>query len=125
MRRERVLRRNGWYVLYGDKAYNSYTQKLLEWCVKFVVASRKNFVLNRVKGFLERSLRLYKNSPGLWKHTFRYWRKAAVEHVFGAMKQYKPPLRARKLKNKHKELMTAFLLYNLKTLLKQAQNQGK
>ena len=93
--------------------------------LRFVVEPKKNFVLRGVKGFLERSLRLYKNSPGLWRHTFRYWRKSAVEHVFGAVTQHKSQLRAKKLKNKHKELMTAFLLYNLKILLKQAHVGGK
>ena len=127
LRRARVLRRKREYVLYGDKAYHDKQlhAKLLEWGVKFVVESKKNFVLRGVKGFLERSLRLYKNSPGLWRHTFRYWRKAAVEHVFGLVKQHKPSLMARELKNKHKELLTAFLLYDLKTLLKKAQNGGK
>ena len=64
---------------------------------------KKNFVFKGVKDFIERSLRLYKNSLVLWKHTFRYWRKAAVEHVFGVVNQHKPSLRARKLKNKHKD----------------------
>ena len=110
LRRMRVLRRKGDYVLYGDKAYHDRElhAKLLGCGMKFIVEPKKNFVFRCVKGFLERSLRLYKNSPELWKHTFRYWRKATVEHVFGVVKQHKPPLRARKLKKQAQRTTNRF-----------------
>ena len=127
LRRARVLRRRAAYVLYGNKAYHDRRlhAKLEAWGVRFIVEPKKNFVPHGLSGFFERSLRLYKNSPGLWKHTFRDHKKAAVEHVFGLVKLHNPPVRARTRKNKHKHLVAAFLLYNLKTLLRHAQNRGQ
>ena len=124
--RGRVLGKTTGVVLFGDEAYHDkqLPVNLLDRGVEPIVEPKKNFNLSQRNGFLERSLRLYQKSTGLWNHTFRYHKKMAVEHVFGLVKLRTSPLRSHKLKNKNKNVLTAFLLYNnLNLRLKYYQNE--
>ena len=72
-------------VLYGDKAYHSQQlhAKLFDRVIILIVEPKKNLLLGQQEGFLEHSLSLYTKSPGLWKHSFRFHKKAAVKHMLG------------------------------------------
>jgi hypothetical protein len=100
---------------FGDKAYNGkpLTDDLLDLGVRHIVEPKSNAVDHGTDTPRDRSLRLYKNSPGLWKHTFKHGRKSAVEQVFGEVKLENTHLNSRKRNILKKEILLQFLLYNL------------
>ena len=102
-----------------DLPHKQLHAKLLTKGVKVIVEPKKNFFLRQRQGFLECNLRLYKKSPGLWKHTFRFHKKAAVEHVFGLVKLRNPTPTVSKAPKQAQAHGAAFLLYNLNLLLTQ------
>lgn len=100
---------------FGDKAYNGkpFTDDLLDMGVRHIVEPKSNAVDHATDSPRDRSLRLYKNSPGLWKHTFKHGRKSAVEQIFGKIKLENTHLNSRKRNLLKKEILLQFLLYNL------------
>ena len=100
---------------YGDKAYNGkpLTDDLAEFGVRHIVEPKSNAVDHGTDTQRDRSLRLYKNSPALWKHTFRHGRKSAVEQVFGEIKIAKNGINSRRRHLLKKQILLQFLLYNL------------
>jgi len=100
---------------FGDKAYNGkpFTEDLLELGVRHIVEPKSNAVDHGTDTARDRSLRLYKNSPGLWKYTFKHGRKSAVEQVFGEIKLANNNLNSRKRHLLKKQILLQFLLYNL------------
>ena len=105
---------------FGDKAYNGkpITDDLQVFGVRHIVEPKSNAVDHGTDTPRDRSLRLYKNSPGLWKHTFKHGRKSAVEQVFGEIKLENTHLISRKRNMLKKEILLQFLLYNLAKTLK-------
>jgi hypothetical protein len=100
---------------YGDKAYNGkpFTNDLAELGVRHIVEPKSNAVDRGTDTVRDRSLRLYRNSPGLWKYTFKHGRKSAVEQVFGEIKIRNNTLNSRKRHLLKKQILLQFLLYNL------------
>lgn len=100
---------------FGDKAYNGkpLTDDLADLGVRHIVEPKSNAVDHGTDTPRDRGLRLYKNSPGLWKHTFKHGRKSAVEQVFGEIKLGNRNLNSRKRNLLKKEILLQFLLYNL------------
>lgn len=100
---------------FGDKAYNGkpFTDDLAELGVRHIVEPKSNAVDHGTDSARDRSLRLYQNSPGLWKYTFKHGRKSAVEQVFGEIKVGNNALNSRKRHLLKKQILLQFLLYNL------------
>ena len=100
---------------FGDKAYNGkpFEADLRDFGVRHIVEPKSNAVDHGTDTPRDRSLRLYKNSPGLWKYTFKHGRKSAVEQVFGEVKLENTHLNSRKRYLLKKEILLQFLLYNL------------
>ncbi len=100
---------------FGDKAYNGkpFTDDLAQLGVRHIVEPKSNAVDHGIDTARDRSLRLYQNSPGLWKHTFKHGRKSAVEQVFGEIKVRNNCLNSRKRHLLKKQILLQFLLYNL------------
>lgn len=105
--------------IYGDKAYTDFTlyKHLRKHSVQLTVEPRSNATDKGTNSFHDKNLRLYHNSPGLWKKTHRHGQKAIVERVFGAVKSKPIPLSARRAKNKRKQLIMKFFVYNFNLLL--------
>jgi len=100
---------------YADKAYNgrSLSKDLAEFGVRHIVEPKSNAVDHGTDSFQDCSLRLYKNSPQLWKHTFKHGKKSAVEQIFGEIKIRNNALNSRKRNLLKKQILLQFLLYNL------------
>lgn len=100
---------------YGDKAYtgSKMTDDLDDFGVRHVVEPKSNAVDHRSDSARDRSVRLYKKSPGLWKYTNRHNRKTAVEQVFGEVKIRKNGMNSRKRSLLKKQVLLQFFMYNL------------
>jgi len=105
--------------LHGDKAYtdSKLRESLREQSVQLIVEPRSNATDKGTDGYYDKSLRLYRNSPELWKWTHKHGQKAIVERVFGTVKSRPIPLSARLVKNKRKQLIMKFFVYNFNLLL--------
>lgn len=105
--------------IYGDKAYTDYKlyTHLKEHSVRLVVEPRSNATDKGTDEYHDKNLRLYRNSPELWKWTHKHGQKAIVERVFGTVKTRSIPLSARREKNKRKQLIMKFFVYNFNLLL--------
>ncbi len=105
--------------IYGDKAYND--KKLREYLisksVNLIVEPKKNATDKGTNDFQDKNLRLYRRSPNLWKSTHNYNQKTFVELVFGTVKSKPIPLSAKLAKNKKKQLIMKFFVYNFNMLL--------
>ncbi|OLS24054.1 MAG: hypothetical protein HeimC2_24450, partial [Candidatus Heimdallarchaeota archaeon LC_2] len=106
---------------FGDKAYNGkpLTDELAELGVRHIVEPKSNAVDHGTDTARDRSLRLYRNSPGLWKYTFKHGRKSAVEQIFGEIKVRNNCLNSRKRHLLKKQILLQFLLYNLAKAMNQ------
>ena len=106
-------------TIFGDKAYND--QKLREELksqnVKLIVEPKKNATDKGTDSSQDRSLRLYRNSPNLWKSTHKYDQKTFVELVFGTIKSRPLPLSAKLTRNKKKQIIMKFFVYNFNMML--------
>jgi len=105
--------------IYGDKAYTDSTlnEHLQEYSVQLIVEPRSNATDKGTNSYHDKNLRLYRNSPELWKWTHKHGQKAIVERVFGSVKSKPIPLSARRAKNKRKQLVMKFFVYNFNLLL--------
>jgi len=105
--------------IYGDKAYTDkkLSCHLNQYQVQLIVEPRSNATDKGTNGFQDRNLRLYRNSPNLWKWTHKHGQKAIIERVFGSIKSNAIPLSARLAKNKRKQLIMKFFVYNFNLLL--------
>jgi len=105
---------------YGDKAYigKDMRDDLTNFGVRHIVEPKSNAVDHGTDTSIDRSLRLYKNSPALWKYTYKHGRKSAVEQVFGEIKIRNNCLNSRKRHLLKKQILLQFLLYNLDKAVK-------
>ncbi len=105
--------------IYGDKAYTDITlhNHLERYSVQLIVEPRSNATDKGTNSSHDKSLRLYHNSPELWKLTHNHGQKAIVERAFGSVKSTPIPLNARLAKNKRKQLIMKFFVYNFNMLL--------
>ena len=106
--------------IYGDKAYNDKKlrkQKLLKYGIKLIIEPKKNAVDHGTGNYRDLDLRLYKNSPNLWKYTHQHGCKSSVEQTFGLVKVKTLPLTGRSPKSKRKQILMNFLVYNLNMML--------
>lgn len=105
--------------IYGDKAYTDITlyKHLKGHSVHLIVEPRSNATDKGTDEYHDKNLRLYRNSPELWKWTHKHGQKAIVERVFGTVKTRPIPLSARREKNKRKQLIMKFFVYNFNLLL--------
>ena len=105
--------------IYGDKAYTDVKlyNHLQNYDVQLTVEPRSNAADKGTDSFQDKSVRLYQNSPELWKYTHKHGQKAIVERVFGSVKNKPIPLTAKIAKNKRKQLIMKFFVYNFNLLL--------
>ena len=97
----------------GWLAKNLEFQTYLTAIVQHIVEPKSNAVDHGTDTLRDRSLRLYQNSPGLWKYTFKHGRKSAVEQIFGEIKVTIYGLNSRKRGLLKKQILLQFLVYNL------------
>ncbi len=105
---------------YGDKAYtgSDLENDLAKHKVQHIVEPKSNSVNHGTNSVRDRSVRLYQNSPDLWKYTFKHGRKSAVEQVFGEIKIGKSGINSRKRHLLKKQVLLHFLVYNLDKAVK-------
>ncbi len=105
--------------IYGDKAYTDgdLESDLQEYDVQMIVEPKSNAVDHGNDDFHDRSVRLYKNSPSLWKYTHSHGQKSVIEKIMGKIKMQPIPITARLAKTKKKQLCVRFFVYNWNKLL--------
>lgn len=106
--------------MYGDKAYNDQklrNKELSKYEIKLIVEPKSNAVDHGTGDYRDLGVRLYQNSPNLWKYTHKHGCKSSVEQTFGLVKVKLLPLTGRSPKNKRKQILMNFLVYNLNMIL--------
>ncbi len=109
--------------LYGDKAYTDSRLAIeleTDFGVQMVVEPRSNAVDHGTNSSQDRNVRLYHNSPELWKYTHSHGQKSTVERIIGVVKQYPMAMTARLNITKKKQLVMRYFVYNFNLLLEGA-----
>lgn len=109
--------------IYGDKAYTDGDLALElqdDFGVKMIVEPKSNAVDHGTNSLHDRNVRLYQNSPELWKYTNGHGQKSTVERIIGVVKQYPLTMTARLNKTKKKQLVMRYFVYNFNLLLRSA-----
>lgn len=107
--------------LHADKAYwsENIIGFLAQEGIQAVIPCKKNSVDHGTGSPMDHLIRLQRRYKGIYKKNYHTHLRSEVEHVFGNIKVRKPILHDRKIKNKVKTLLTAFLWYNYKLQLEE------